>query len=56
MTQSAVSRFEANAKRKIVRAKTQLSLLERFGIEVNDDDMEQRLRKLQSATKQGVKR
>jgi len=49
MTQSAVSRFEANAERKIRDAKQQLEMLKKLGIDITDEDVEQRLRKLQGA-------
>ncbi len=52
MTQGAISRFEANAKRKIREAKIELSMLERLGIDIEDEEgIEQKLRKLQGVRK-----
>ncbi len=52
MTQGAISRFEANAKKKIRQAKEELAMLERLGIDIeNEEAIEQKLRKLQGVHK-----
>ncbi len=52
MTQGAISRFEANAKRKIREAKDELAMLERLGIDIDEEEaIEQKLRKLQGVRK-----
>jgi transcriptional regulator len=52
MTQGAISRFEANAKRKIREAREELAMLDRLGIDIEDvEKIEQKLRKLQEVRK-----
>ncbi len=37
ITQGAVSRFEANARKKVREAKKELAILERLGIDIEDE-------------------
>ena len=41
ITQGAVSRFEANARQKILDAKKELARLERLGIKIDNDAVDE---------------